>query len=206
MSTAILAKFLKLKYIFQSGGVLGVYNTVINKLCRVVIREKSIILKYQRSLLGIELSREIYYLKCKSISDVPEKLISQIYEEMGPFASEDMFSQFNIGSVFWVICNDDELVGYWWSIEGEFLEAWFIPLDNKDVVFLSALIVPKWRGFSISPSVLLHIIHNEISCNVSIFIDVKNWNLSALNAWKKAGFCIVEITKQQLQSRKKELM
>jgi len=180
--------FIRLWRILRTSGLGSVYKTIKMRLRRFFSEEAHIVLRYEQGNVGIKLMSGMAYDKYAHLSDVPERDIRQICEAIGDQQAEKMFLLFEQGATFWLIMGEEKIAGYWWSIEGKYLKQWYIPLKDDDVVFFSAVVLPEWRGHSISPAVLIQIIEKRMPENISIYLDVETWNESAIRAWLKAGF------------------
>ena len=171
----------------QSGG-LAVYKILKNRLKRQLMKEKHLVLKYNKTTDARVMNAEITYKSYTVLNDISENTKQQFYRLSGRTSADEIFALFEKKAVFWAIFHQKNIVGYWWSISMENLKNWYIPLEVQDLVFFAAWVAPVWRGHAIAPSVLLDIIKHQTSDEISIYLDVETWNESGIKAWKKAGF------------------
>lgn len=166
----------------------AIYNILKLRLKRMLSEPSHIVLKYESKQTSVKLIGGVGYSRFSQLSEMPNQDINQVHQLLGEKKAEQLLRMFQQGSVLWLIKKDGEVIGYWWSIRGERLQQWYIPLSEDDVVFYSAMIMHEWRGYSISPAVLIQIIRERMPEESAIYLDVETWNESAIKAWLKAGF------------------
>lgn len=183
-----MRRLTRLWRMLMESGPNVVFKTIKMRLKRLFAKEAHIVLRYEQGNAGIRLMSGVAYKEYAHLSDIPVEDIRQIGETIGDQQAEKMFHLFEQGATFWLIDIEKKVVGYWWSIPGKLLKQWYVPLEDGDVVFYSAMVLPEWRGHSISPAVLIQIIEKKMPKNISVYLDVETWNESAIKAWLKAGF------------------
>jgi len=183
-----MSPFVKLCRTLKRSGFGSIYKTVKVRLKSHLMSKKHIVLKHEKRCPNIPLMKGVTYKRHLHLLDIPDENIQQICKSEGQQRAERMFLLFDQGATFWAISVEHNIIGYWWSISGLALDQWYIPLGNDDVVFFAAMLFPEWRGYSISPAVLMQIIEREMPSEISIYLDVETWNEPALKAWIKAGF------------------
>jgi len=180
--------FVKLWRTLRRSGFSSIYKTVKVRLKSHFISKAHIVLMHKNGFPNIPLMKGVTYKRHVCLSEIPGKNIQQICKAIGEERTKRMFLLFDQGAIFWAISVEQNIVGYWWSISGHSLEQWYISLNDDDAVFFSAMLFPEWRGYSISPAVLMQIIKYEMPNDISIYLDVETWNDPARKAWIKAGF------------------
>jgi ribosomal protein S18 acetylase RimI-like enzyme len=181
-------KLKKLWNVFSQSGGIAVYKIVKNRLKRQLIKREHVVLKYNKDTVAPAMKAEIIYKPYVVLQDVPKTTKQQLVALSGAANVDEMFAIFEKKAVFWAIYHQQNIIGYWWSITMDDLKQWYIPLKPQDIVFFAAWVTPVWRGQAIAPSVLMAIINQAVSNDVSIYLDVETWNESGISAWKKAGF------------------
>ncbi|MCK5898337.1 MAG: GNAT family N-acetyltransferase [Methylococcales bacterium] len=186
-------KLKKLWNVLQKSGSSAVYKILKNRLKRQLMKKEHIVLKYQPNDKADTLKEGLCYEKYARLSTVPESTKQELYALSQSSYVDEMLLLFDQKAVFWVIYQQDLVVGYWWSTSIEGLRQWYLLLNPEDLVFFAAWVAPVWRGQAIAPSVLLNIINTQVETETSVYLDVETWNESGINAWKKAGFIEVGI-------------
>jgi len=136
----------------------------------------------------------------QSLNKIPSMLLEELFlrgtiDNRKPY-SRDIVTAFlnwlfSRGAVFWACFEDENLVGYLWSLRGsrENPRYHFFPLGIRDVVFLAHEIFPPYRGRELNRK-MTHLVLGEMkTCGIErVYVDVEISNIWSLKSFSKTLF------------------
>jgi hypothetical protein len=136
----------------------------------------------------------------QSPGEIPSMVLEELFskgtiDNKKPY-SRDMVTAFlnwlfSRGAMFWVCYEDNNLVGYLWSLRGsrEVPRCHFFPLGAQDVVFLAHEIFPTYRGRELNRK-MTHLVLGEMKTYgiERVYVDVLLTNKQSLKSFSKTLF------------------
>ena len=124
----------------------------------------------------------------QKLEEIPRKAVDKMVEELGDSASEWLNKEFSEKSVLWLLYVNGEFVARQFIRHGKYFDKWFIPIRDKDYVFMAAGTFPEFRGQGLSPLLKRAIMYHETRNGGLAYVDCKVWNQPAIRALKKNNF------------------
>ena len=145
----------------------------------------------QRELGGHAIPEDFRIERFEKISEVPERLLRRIAE----YYSEEVLKEyiqkrFDKGACLWCLKNDEDDVGYTWTLTGRAMTPfYFFPLMERDVYLFDALIFPELRGRGLNSLLLEQILkYYKNEGFHRAYLETREWNTAVKNFLLKTKF------------------
>jgi ribosomal protein S18 acetylase RimI-like enzyme len=142
-----------------------------------------------------------FQVRCSSATDDLPTSFWLALEAAQPNTSREKFiSPFAERGLLWIGIFGEAPVCYAWSTRGRDLKEWYVPLQPDDIVIFAVVTWPGYRGIGLARNIVQHIARVEGNDGVGVYLDTKEWNLSAQRSFERAGFRRVAV-KAALESK-----
>ena len=178
---------------YKSRGLVQTISRTAVSVKRLLFHSKTII--YSACVSDLENSK---------YPSVDEYTVQRIRERDG-FSSEDfdallkyydktvlehqLTQRFNLGAEIWLIKENNELLGFNWSIINSSIGKYFFPLLERDVFIFDQIVFNEFRGRGINAKLTMHILRTLKQENIMrAYISMKEWNKANVKAISKTAF------------------
>ena len=160
----------------------------IRKKYRLLFNDHNHVWVYDDEPIKVILPEEITIKSFEKIESIPKEAFNKMKEELGDTTKDWLNAEFREGSILWLLFVNNEFAVRQFIRYGKYFNTWFLPLNEKDFVFMAAGTFPEYRGKSLNPILKRYIMHNEMKNGGKAYVDCKVWNKSAISALKKNNF------------------
>jgi GNAT superfamily N-acetyltransferase len=96
--------------------------------------------------------------------------------------------RFAEGAHLWLLRDDGHAAAALWTIEGNSLDTWYVPLRPHDIVVYAVVTHPIRRGRGLASRLACAAARAELTPDNDLFLDCRRWNLAAQRAFQRVGF------------------
>jgi len=136
---------------------------------------------------------------------MPESFSLEVVEDYSQLRQDDLERMFDYlgkhrtehhlrdrlekGAKLWLLRVKHTLAAFIWSMRGNMVEPYFVPLTPDDAVLFDVETFPDYRGKGLYPF-LVEYVFNELKKQnvVRVYGDAKTWNTPSLRGLAKTGF------------------
>jgi Acetyltransferase (GNAT) family len=178
----------------ENGRIQKIWAIIFDRILRVFgprLANKNVIYQLDRTELeaGSVIAPPGFQVRCSSdTNDIPTNFWSALQAAQPNTTREEFIVPFAERSLLWIGAYGDAPVCYAWSTHGRDLKEWYIPLQPDDIVIFAVVTWPGSRGIGLARNIVQHIALVEGNDSVHIYLDTKEWNLSAQRSFERAGF------------------
>jgi len=128
--------------------------------------------------------------RLKTLAELSGDQLNEMTSFWNPkLARRNMEERFNKRASLWLINSGEKLVGYGWTIQGQTIEPYFVPLGKLDVHLFDFHVFPQYRGRGLNPLLVNYILRNVTAEGSSrAFIEAAEWNEAQLSSIRKTPF------------------
>jgi len=164
----------------------------LSALKRVVFQKKTVIFCADLSKLDNEtnLSDSYTVRRIRSQGELDKGDLETLnkYHD-NEILEKNMTERFNLEAEVWLITQNDELIGFNWTIKKTSMGTYFFPLVNSTVCIFDQEIFPEYRGRGINAMLTMYILNSLKQEGMThAYISIKEWNQSNLRAISKTIF------------------
>ena len=116
--------------------------------------------------------------------------LERMFDYLGKHRTEHhLRDRLKKGAKLWLLRVEHTLAAFIWSMRGNMVEPYFVPLTPDDAVLFAAETFPDYRGRGLYPF-LVECVFNELKKQnvVRVYGMAKTWNASSLRGLAKTGF------------------
>lgn len=182
-----------LKYYYDEGFFKTIQKSAV-KFYRIIIPVKTIIyyldfVKLNTNEFNLPEGYEL--VRINDINQISDIHMQKIQNYIGnKYLINQLKSRLNLkGTILWFYIINKELVGFVWTIQGNYVAPYYIPILENDVVLFDVDVFPEYRGKGINPIFTNYILKKlkEIEI-VRAFVTVAIWNKSSIRTLEKTDF------------------
>lgn len=101
-------------------------------------------------------------------------------------ATDNLRERFQRGACLWLARLEGELAGYGWTLQGDTIEPYYLPLTRDDIHLFDFHVFPVFRGRGVNPYLVSEILTTLSGEGIGrAFIDVAEWNIAQLSSIRK---------------------
>jgi GNAT superfamily N-acetyltransferase len=120
--------------------------------------------------------------RLRTYAELSPQDLHQIIDIWNPkLAHQNIGERFGQGASLWLIKLDDRLAGYSWTLQGQTMVPYYVPLGKDDVHLFDFYVFPKYRGRALIYFLVIHILRSLASEGAArVFGEVEEWNQASL--------------------------
>ena len=143
-----------------------------------------------KQLVPMNLPKPIKVKRLVALAELSAEHLQEVTTVWNPkLAERNMRERFAKGASLWLILYEDRLAGYGWTLRGNTIEPYYLPLAPDDVHFFDFHVFPQFRGKGLNPMLVSHIVEYLAQTGKGrAFIDVAIWNDTQLKSLGKTPF------------------
>ena len=134
----------------------------------------------------VQIPESFKVLRYENLDEIPKPDLSTLHPVELARIVEQADRELRAGAVMWVGYIEGVFAASQFSIRGQFLKRWFIPLQPDDIVIYGADTLNAFRGRGIHPAMIRSIIEREVDAGA--YCDTNVWNVVAQRNIERAGF------------------
>jgi hypothetical protein len=111
----------------------------------------------------------------------PQDLHQVIHVWNPKLAQRNIEERFGRGASLWLIKSGNGLAGYSWTLQGQTMVPYYVPLGEDDIHLFDFYVFPKYRGRALIYFLVIHILRSLAAEGaVRVFGEVEEWNQASL--------------------------
>ena len=144
--------------------------------------------------IDVEYDPNTTILRFNHSNPMPKDLFEQFQYKFGQYRGSDAVikkvkSRLAKGADLWVLCIDGEIANTQWAFRGGFIEPFFFPICEDEVVFFDTFTFENFRGRALNKKLLIKMQQTYIDEDViAFYLTIKSWNVISVKATTKARF------------------
>jgi len=180
--------------LYKREGFFYVIRKIGRKIFRRIFPAKAIAYYIDLDTLETDMcylpkSTEIH--RASKIEDIPIPALDILIDYRGTYKERhEVINQFikwfQKGANLWMISVNAKYAAYIWSIRGNYVNSYYLPITRNDAVLFDAETLPEFRGLGINFIARTYILFKlKKEGVVRVYLTVKAWNSSSLKTVKK---------------------
>jgi hypothetical protein len=144
----------------------------------------------KQTTLAADLPSPLRVDRLTSYAELSPQELHEIIHVWNPkLAHRNMRERFDQGASLWLIKSDDSLAGYAWTLLGQTIIPYYLPLGEGDVHLFDFYVLPKYRGRAIIYFLVVHILRClAVDGADRVFGEVEEWNQPSLSSYTITPF------------------